>query len=327
MTDPLAAGYALRAPRPDEAPAVHALIAASEIAEFGEATGYSLDDLEGEWRTIDPAQDAWVAVAPDGSLAGYAYVSDRRHVRVDAEGYVHPEHGGRGIGTALVRAAETRARNHVALAPEGARVVAQNWINARNDAARAILAGEGYAPIRHFWRMEIALSDAPTDPRWPEAVAVRTLGSADDERAAHLVVEEAMADHWGHVPIEFDEWIARRRGYGIEPSLWFVAYEGSDPAAVALCSISDGLGWVDTLAVRRPWRGRGLGKALLLHAFADFRRRGLERCALGVDAASPTGATRLYEGVGMRATQEHTVFQKELRPGAELADLDDEGER
>lgn len=322
MTDPLAAGYALRAPRPDEAPAVHALIAASEIAEFGEATGYSLDDLEGEWRTIDPAQDAWVAVAPDGSLAGYAYVSDRRHVRVDAEGYVHPEHGGRGIGTALVRAAETRARNHVALAPEGARVVAQNWINARNDAARGILAGEGYAPIRHFWRMEIALSDAPTDPRWPEAVAVRTLGSEDDERAAHLVVEEAMADHWGHIPTGFDEWITRRRGYGIEPSLWFVANEGSEPAAVALCSISDGLGWVDTLAVRRPWRGRGLGKALLLHAFADFRRRGLERCALGVDAASPTGATRLYEGVGMRPTQEHTVYQKELRPGAELSEID-----
>lgn len=320
MTVPLAAGYSLRAPRPDEAPAVHALIAASEIAEFGEAAGYSLDDLEGDWRTIDPANDAWVAVAPDGSLAGYAYVSDRRHVRVDAEGYVHPEHLGRGIGTALVRTAEARARDHVALAPEGARVVAQNWINAHNAAARGILERDGYALCRHFWQMEIALADAPTSPAWPDGIGRRALGSEDDERAAHLVVQEAMADHWGHVATGFDEWIARRREHGIEPSLWFVASDGSEPAAAALCSISEGIGWVDTLAVRRAWRGRGIGKALLLHAFADFRRRGLERCALGVDAASPTGATRLYEGVGMRAAQEHAVYQKELRPGADLAE-------
>lgn len=326
MTASLAAGYALRAPRPDEAPAVYALIVASEVAEFGEATGYSLGDLEGNWRTIDIGRDAWVAVAPDGSLAGYAYVSDRRHVRVDAEGYVHPDHVGRGIGTALVRSAETRARDHVPLAPDGARVVAQNWINARNAAARGILEAEGYAPGRHFWQMEIALAGAPTDAAWPDGIAVRALASEDDERAAHLVVQEAMADHWGHVATGFDEWIARRREHGIEPSLWFVAYDGSEPAAVALCSISEGFGRVDTLAVRRAWRGRGLGKALLLHAFADFRRRGLERCALGVDAANPTGATRLYEGVGMHATQEHAVYQKELRPGAELADLDGDEE-
>ncbi len=326
MTAPLAAGYTLRAPRPDEAAAVHALIAASEIAEFGEATGYSLDDLRGDWRSIDIAQDAWVAVAPDGSLAGYAYVSHRRHVRVDAEGYVHPEHAGRGIGTTLVRAAEGRSRDHLPLAPEGARVVAQNWINARNAAARGVLEGEGYIPVRHFWRMEIALADAPDGPRWSEGIAVRPLGSEDDERAAHLVVQEAMADHWGNVPAPFADWIARRREHGLDPSLWFVAWDGDEPAAVALCSISDGLGWVDTLAVRRAWRGRGLGKALLHHAFADFSRRGLERCALGVDAANPTGATRLYEGIGMRASQEHAVYQKELRPGAELADLDDDGE-
>lgn len=324
MTAPLAAGYVLRHPRPDEATAVHALIVASETAEFGEASRYALDDLEGDWRTIDPARDAWVAVAPDGSLAGYAYVSDRRHVRVDAEGYVHPDHTGRGIGTALVQAAETRARDHVALAPQGARVVAQNWINARNAAARGILEGEGYAPARHFWRMEIPLADAPSEARWQDGTVVRPVASEDDERAAHLVVDEAMADHWGHVATGFDEWIAQKREHGFDPSLWFVAFDGDEPAAVALCSISEGIGWVDTLAVRRPWRGRGLGKALLLHAFADFRRRGLDRSALGVDAASPTGATRLYEGVGMRPTQEHAVYQKVLRPGAELAEMPDD---
>ena len=37
--------------------------------------------------------------------------------------------------------------------------------------------------------------------------------------------------------------------------------------------------------------------------------------ALGVDAASPTGATRLYEKAGLRVVHEYAIFQKELRPG------------
>lgn len=324
MAAPLAAGYAVRAPRADEAAAVFAVVEASEIAEFGEAVGYAQADIEADWRTIDLAHDAWVVVAPDGSLAGYAYASHRRHVRIDVEGYVHPGHTGRGVGGTLVRAAESRARAHVTLAPAGAEVAVQNWINARNPEARAILVEEGYAPSRHFWHMELALDGDQPEPAWPPGVAVRPLAAAEaDDRAVHLVVQEAMADHWGFVAAPFDEWIARRAERGFARDLWFVAWEGDRPAAVALCSVNDPIGWVDTLAVRRPWRGQGLGRALLHHAFAEFRRRGLERAALGVDAASPTGATRLYEGVGMRATQEHAVYRKVLRPGATLADLDD----
>jgi ribosomal protein S18 acetylase RimI-like enzyme len=64
--------------------------------------------------------------------------------------------------------------------------------------------------------------------------------------------------------------------------------------------------------VRRPWRGRGLGRALLLHTFAEFQRRGMNRISLGVDAENPTGATRLYESVGMIVEAEQVVFEKAL---------------
>jgi len=39
---------------------------------------------------------------------------------------------------------------------------------------------------------------------------------------------------------------------------------------------------------------------------------------LGVDASNPTGATRLYQKVGMQVTVEDVVYEKELRPGREL---------
>ena len=72
-------------------------------------------------------------------------------------------------------------------------------------------------------------------------------------------------------------------------------------------------GWIGTLGVRPAWRRRGIAEALLATAFAEFHRRCERRAALGVDAQSPTGATRLYEKAGMRVFWEAVVYEKEIR--------------
>ena len=73
-----------------------------------------------------------------------------------------------------------------------------------------------------------------------------------------------------------------------------------------------GVGWIGILGVRRPWRRRGLGRALLLHAFHEFRARGFTEAGLGLDAASLTGATRLYESVGMHVSAQFDFYEKQL---------------
>ncbi|MGA8487470.1 MAG: GNAT family N-acetyltransferase, partial [Gaiella sp.] len=66
------------------------------------------------------------------------------------------------------------------------------------------------------------------------------------------------------------------------------------------------------LAVRRPWRRRGLARALLLESFGLFRSIGRRRAALGVDSENTTGAIALYEGVGMRATSRSDTWERAL---------------
>ena len=78
-----------------------------------------------------------------------------------------------------------------------------------------------------------------------------------------------------------------------------------------------GIGWIRTLGVRPPWRKRGLGEALLLHSFGEFYKRGTKTIGLGVDAQNPTGATRLYQKVGMVAVSEFVTYEKGLRSGRE----------
>ncbi|MBA2289143.1 MAG: GNAT family N-acetyltransferase [Chloroflexia bacterium] len=167
------------------------------------------------------------------------------------------------------------------------------------------------------------MNEIPPSPAWPDGIEVQTLVAGEGERLFYSTLEEAISDHWGHVPTSFVSWKNRRMRHGFDPGVWFLAVADSEPAGAAICSISENIGWVDSLGVRRPWCKRGVGLALLQHAVGEFRRRGLQRVALGVDAASPTGATRLYERAGLTVAQQHATYAKELRPGIALTEPED----
>jgi ribosomal protein S18 acetylase RimI-like enzyme len=81
----------------------------------------------------------------------------------------------------------------------------------------------------------------------------------------------------------------------------------------------DRIGYVGNISVRKPWRGRGIAKAFLYLAFQEFKRRSKTAATLHVDAENLTGATRLYEVVGMRESERYALFEMELRPGKDLS--------
>lgn len=180
-------------------------------------------------------------------------------------------------------------------------------------AKLAELERRGYSLIRRSQRMEIDLDDPLPTPRWPDGIGVRTVRPAE-ERAVYDVHQDVFRDAWGSFNESFEEWehwLVRSRNY--VPELRFLAVDGDEIAGYAICHpqpTTEDLGWIRILGVRRPWRRRGVGRALLLHAFRAFRERGLGRAGLGVDSDSPTGAHTLYERVGMRATHRFDVYEK-----------------
>jgi ribosomal protein S18 acetylase RimI-like enzyme len=165
----------------------------------------------------------------------------------------------------------------------------------------------------------------PTVPATPEGLTIRPCLPDQDERTLHAVIDEAMTGQWGHEPLSFDDWMRRRQQRGFVPDLSFLAFAGEEPAGGVVSRYSEGIGWIDLLGVRTQWRNRGLGRALLLHVFAAFFARGTTRVGLGVDAANPTGATRLYEDAGMTVTQQYATYGKVLRAGTECDDAAEAG--
>ncbi|HEX2739423.1 MAG TPA: GNAT family N-acetyltransferase [Rubrobacter sp.] len=316
MTD-LPEGYETRAPAREDVEAVTAMISACQLADTGE-TDISVEEMLDDWHAVDLAEDAVMVTAPDGRIAGYADVLNRSFVMVSVYGYVHPDFREKGIGSYLVAWGERWTRDRMPQAPENARVVVQHYINAANEEARRLMESSGYAPIRGVYVMETRLDDAPPLPHWPTGISVRTFVPDRDERTTYEAVEEAFRDLWGRPTSPFERFLRETEKETFDPSLWFIAEDGDEIAGVILCKTLAGEGWVEVVGVLRPWRKRGLGLALLRHAFAEFHTRGIHKVSLSVDAESITGAPRLYGRAGMSVRESYLIHLKELRPGVDL---------
>lgn len=212
-------------------------------------------------------------------------------------------------GTELDAAFEWAERRAASMG--ATRLFSGAWIT--DEPVVHALGARGYAFVRRSARMEIELSRSAERPSWPDGVTVRTF-EPGDERVFYGIQEEAFRDTWEPLEESYDEWAHWHLGPShLVPELWFLAEAGSESCGVAIChphETIDDLGWVAILGVRRPWRRRGIARALLLHAFERFRQHGLARAGLGVDSESITGANTLYESVGMRPTQEFHIYER-----------------
>ena len=72
-------------------------------------------------------------------------------------------------------------------------------------------------------------------------------------------------------------------------------------------------GWLEHISVRRPWRRRGLARAISAMAMRRVRDAGMEDAMLGVDSENPTGALGLYEDLGFEVFSRATAYEQSER--------------
>ena len=312
--------FLVRSPTMDDVQAVVELLNACDMVEFGEPTN-SEEDVRNGWQFpgLDLEKDAWVVVAPSGKIIARASLGHKDVVHMFTTPRVHPDYRGLGIEAHLLHLAEGRAQHFIPQASEGTRVALNSWVSSGNVDLAHVLVQEGFRRIRAHWMMEIEFDSVPPVPEWPENVTMRTF-QPGQERAIFEAFDEAFQDHWGHIPENYEawkHWTIERADF--DPTLWFIAYGGEEIAGLSLCEYELGIPWVGDLAVRRPWRRKGLGMALLRQSFGEFYRRGSRKARLGVDSQNLSGATRLYERAGMHKAHESYNYEKELRAGVELS--------
>jgi len=175
--------------------------------------------------------------------------------------------------------------------------------------------------VHVFRELRIELEAPPPAPECPDGLRVVPFDPELDALEFHAAHQEAFTDHWDYAPRSLESWSkVHLESERFDPALWCVVRAGHEIAAGTICTGDTyGGGWVHALFTRRPWRRQGLGAALLGDSFGRFWERGERSVGLGVDAASDTGAFRLYERAGMTPVLGWVVYEKELGDGGQAS--------
>lgn len=307
----------------DDFDAVLSVINQAAVAD-GHDWQVEREDLEHQFKAdyFKPLTDVFVATDAQGAVIGLSDIEvDATNGRAFGGGAVLPEYRRQGIGRMLVRASDGRAAERLAAEAPGDKAPhIRRWGRDDSPGMKALMESEGYHIARYFYTMHVDLKDASAPTALPEGIELRPFDPAQHTRAVYEADQEGFSDHWGFAPTLYEDWRYEMvEGAFFDASLWYVAWDGDQIAGVCLTSRYESnqpdMGWVMHLAVRRPWRKRGLGLALLTHSFDVFKARGFKRAGLGVDADSTTGAVALYERAGMHVHQRHLAYWKDFVPG------------
>jgi len=297
----LPAGFTLEPATGAHAPEVFDMVAAERIDAFG----FCPDTLEDVRADLEPTaseamqfvvrDDAgsvaqwWVALTDPGDPVFHAWINS--HPRLPAD--VHDELSTAGWSVLLdwVRAQ----------APDGTGTIeVRSGCEAGSDAGLRRLREAGFTHRRTFWEM---LGPVTDESRGAAPVPDLTIAATDDTRAVHAVFEKGFEDHWGYVPLTYDDWMPVQTTLaGYDPALWFLAEIDRTPAAAMTLSRrveADGAMYVQELATLEEYRRRGIGSALLAQAFDQAARQGLGQLSLHVDSENTHDAPSVYGKAGL----------------------------
>jgi mycothiol synthase len=281
--------------------------------------------LQVEMEGMDGAVpvDDVILVDVDGHLAAAAGVE--RVVRDDVPTYelwgsVDPAFRRRGLGAALMAWGIAHARVRASREDPLTRVDLRSFAEDTETGHRALLARNGFETVRHFFLMRRTDLDEVPDVPLPDGIEIRPV-TPDQYRTIFDAENEAFRDHWGHREPGEGAYQATYGRPELDTDLWVVAWDGDQVAGVVQnwifpeenARLGVERGWLEHISVRRPWRRRGLARAITAASLVRMRDAGLVEGMLGVDSENPNGALGLYEGLGFAVRSRAAAYRRALR--------------
>ncbi|MBE0696037.1 MAG: GNAT family N-acetyltransferase [Anaerolineaceae bacterium] len=315
----------------DDYPKMLALINACKTADNDERFE-TLEDMARNYSHLtncDPYRDL-ITGEVDGETVVYSRVTwwideATGDYIYQSFGYLDPKWRRKGIGQSVLLHNQRRLREIAAEHPKGAPKFFESFATNFQEGSLAMLEKDGYQPVRHFFSMVRPDLESIPDLPLPDGIEVRP-ANPEHYRQIWEAFQEAFRDHWGYSEPQEEDYQNWIESSEFQPDLWQIAWDGdfaNGAGAVAgmiLNFINHGenqeygrkRGYTEGIAVRRPWRRRGLARTLLARSLKMHRELGMSEAALGVDSGSLSGANLLYESMGFKPVKTITLLHKAM---------------
>ena len=305
-------------------PAMLAIIEAASQADK-EQFGQTLEDIKHDYEHLtnsDPYQDMIFAEIDDQPIA-YARVESWQEEQPNDRIYVHfvnivPAWRDQGIESAIIQWCEDRLRTIAETHPHDSQRFLQTYSNEFKTHFNATLESLGYQPERFFIEMSRPLNDIPS-AELPGGIEARPVEEGQ-ERKIWEASNEAFRDHWGYAEPKDEHYTAYTSSKYFQPDLWQVAWDDDEIVSSVMNFINHDYnqkygrkrGWTENISTRKPWRQRGIAKALIVRSMHMHKALGMTEVGLGVDTNNPNGALKLYQGLGYKKDKTFITYRKPL---------------
>ena len=276
------------------------------------------EEFDGTYCSLN--HDVIVAIY-ESSIIGVGYTiflpSEIKEERCYIFGTTKPEFRGNGVGTAVMQWASEHGESLLRSTNRTIPKYLRSDMSATNSSAGSLFQSFNMSPVRWNDDLIIDLADSP-EVFTSLGYSIVAWDSSRDEEA-RVVKNLAFMDHWGSTPTSKDGWEQLVHGSTARLDQSFFALDSNHNIVGLLLShryesddeaLGKRIGWIDKLATLAEHRKKSIGKSLITHALAAYKRDGLTHAALDVDTENPTGAYGLYTAVGFSTFRGKVTYER-----------------
>jgi ribosomal protein S18 acetylase RimI-like enzyme len=243
--------------------------------------------------------------------------SETREERCYIFGTTKPAYRGNGVGTAVMQWATEHGELLLRSTNRNIPKYLRTDMSATNSTAGSLFQYFNMNPVRWNDDLIIDLANAPEVFIAPGYLIAPWDSSRDEE--ARLTKNHAFTDHWGSTPTSEEGWDQLVHGSTARLDQSFFALDPTETIIGVLLShryksddevLGKRIGWIDKLATLSEHRKKSVGKSLITHALAAYKRDGLTHGALDVDTENPTGAYGLYTSMGFSTFRGKVTYER-----------------
>lgn len=266
---------------------------------------------------MDPYKNMFVAYKED-KFIGFTriYLDFKKDIKkVESRLIVHPKYRRKGIGTNLLKTILNRC-NKLNIN------IMDVYTLKDSEAAREFAKKHKFKIERYSFKMRKENLKNIEKVKIPNGITFDKLNFEKYSLKDLTDIDnETFKDHWGFMEVNEDDWERETKSsYFLENGIIFakdreeiVGFSYAEFDEEDIKKRGERVGYIYMLGVKKDYRRKGIGKALLLSSIKFLKKHRVDIAELGVDAENPNKAKHLYESVGFREKSRAVCFRKHLK--------------